>query len=430
MLLELSVTNFRSIRDRQTLSLVASSSSELRATHIYSPGNKLPSVARSAVFYGANAAGKSNILLAVQFAQAMVLGSASQSQAGQRIAVTPFAFDPGAENKPTEFEFMFVEGSVRYHYAFALTQQRIVHEWLVAYPKGKPQRWFEREFDAESSTYSWILGPNLRGDKSQRNTWRELTRENALFLSTSVQLNNEQLHPVFGWFQNKLGVVTIQNNMNVELSMELLSDPHRRDLLNQFIRGADVGIERLELRKDQLLPGTAININIGGPQTLPGFAPPVQSPNFERVITQHKTIGSDKLSPLDLFADESEGVRKIFQFAGGWIKALQDGATLFVDELDRSLHPLLARFLVEQFHDPQRNPHGAQLIFATHDTTLLNTTLFRRDQIWFVEKDKYASTRLYPLLEYSPRKDEALERGYLKGRYGAIPFLSPVNFDG
>jgi AAA15 family ATPase/GTPase len=430
MLLEFSVANFRSIKDRQTLSLLASNASELRSTHVYDPGEKLPPVVRSAVVYGANAAGKSNLLLAIQFAQAIVLGSASQSQAGQRIGVVPFAFQQGGIEKPTEFEFMFAEAGVRYHYGFALTQERVVREWLVAYPKGKPQRWFEREFDADKGNYSWTLGTNFRGDKSQRNTWRELTRENALFLSTAVQLNNEQLHPVFGWFQNKLGIVTMQNNMNVALSLELLNDPQKRDQLNQFIRAADVGIESLELRQEQPLPGTIININIGGPQILPGAVPSAQLPKFGRVIAHHKHTDSDLVAQLDLFADESEGTRKIFQYAGGWIKALQDGVTLLVDELDRSLHPLMTRFLVELFHDPKRNAQGAQLVFTTHDTTLLDTSLFRRDQIWFVEKDKESATRLYPLLEYSPRKDEALERGYLKGRYGAIPFLSPVDFNG
>jgi len=412
------------------MSLVASPSSELVQTHVFDPGEKIAPVVRSAVIYGANAAGKSNVLHAVQFAQSIVLGS---TQAGQLFGVMPFAFVRDTKEKPSEFEFVFVENAVRYHYGFALTRERIVREWLIAYPKRKPQRWFERDYDEESGKYTWTLGANFRGEKSQRNTWRDSTRDNALFLSTAVQLNNEQLHPVFSWFQNKLGVVTINNSMNMALSMELLNDPERYAILNQFIRAADVGIEKLEFREERG-PGAVININLmpGGHQVLPGFrpAPPMPAPKFGRVLAHHKQNDSDDLTQLDLFTDESEGTRKIFQFAGGWIKALQDGATLLVDELDRGLHPLMTRFLVQLFHDEKRNARGAQLVFTTHDTTLLDKNLFRRDQIWFVEKDKHSSTRLYPLLEYSPRKDEALERGYLKGRYGAIPFLSPINFDG
>lgn len=435
MLIEFSVSNFRSILDRQTMSLVASSSSLLAQTHVFDPGEKLSRVVRSAAIYGANAAGKSNLLQAVQFAQSIVLQS---TQAGQLIGVRPFAFVRDAKDNPSEFVFVFVENAVRYQYGFALTRERIVREWLIAYPKGKPQRWFERELNKESGNYDWDLGANFHGDRHQRSTWRNSTREDALFLSTAVQLNNEQLHPVFSWFRDKLGVVTTSNAMNMNLSIDLLNDPERNAMLNQFIRAADVGIEKLEYR-EQGGPGMVININLmpGGQQVLPGFLPapfmsspskPIRKPG--RILAHHKQTNSDDITQLDLFLDELEGTRKIFQYAGGWIKALQEGATLMVDELDRSLHPLMTRFLVELFHDEKRNARGAQLVFTTHDTTLLDKNLFRRDQIWFVEKDGRSSTHLYPLLEYSPRKDEALERGYLKGRYGAIPFLSPINFDG
>ena len=413
------------------MSLAASSSDELSATNVFNPGKKFTPILRSAVIYGANAAGKSNLLYAVQFAQGMILGS---TQVGQQIAVSPFAFVQGSKELPSEFEFVFVEGDVRYLYGFALTSAHIAREWLIAYPKGKPQRWFEREFDDESRTYHWELGANFHGEKSQRKTWRDSTRDNALFLTTAVQLNNEQLGPVFKWFQNKLAVVAANTSLNLALSMELLNDPERSALLNQFIRAADVGIERLEFR-EELTPTPSININLnfGGRQPIPGFFPfptaPGQIGKFGKVLAYHKQNDSDDMTQLDLFAEESEGTRMLFQFAGGWIKALQDGATLMIDELDRSLHPLMTRFLVQSFHDVVRNERGAQLVFTTHDTSLLDKTLFRRDQIWFVEKDKNSSTHLYPLLEYSPRKDEALERGYLKGRYGAIPLISPLNFD-
>lgn len=243
-----------------------------------------------------------------------------------------------------------------------------------------------------------------------------------------MQLNNEQLRPVFSWFRDKFGVITNTNLMNMALSLEILKDTERKDLINQFIRAADVGIEGLEFREE--ISPAAMNINI---QMLPTNAVvpagmPMVLPKIGRVLAFHKQIDADDLAQLDLFSDESDGTKKLFEFAGGWIKALQEGATLLVDELDRSLHPLMTRFLVTLFHDNKQNARGAQLVFTTHDTTLLDANLFRRDQVWFVEKDEYSSTRLYPLLDYSPRKNEALERGYLKGRYGAVPFLSPLSF--
>ena len=417
MLLEFSVSNYRSILGRQTLSLIASSSHDLENSHVYAPGGKQPRVVRSAVIYGPNAAGKSNLMQAAGFAQAFIISSA-QLQEGQPINVTPFALSRKSIAEPSEFEFLFVEDGLRYHYGFALTPERVVKEWLVAYPKGK-QRWFEREYNAKEGKYVWTLGDNLRGERSQRHTWRDSTRSNALFLSTAVQLNSDQLRPVFSWFQNKLGVITFANNVNRLLSTELLRDPERKHLLDQFIRAADVGIEQLEYREERAQPGTVININLG----TPGFPASTSFPLLGQVLASHKFIDGEGTTQLNFDFAESDGTKKLFEYAGAWIKALNDGATLLVDELDRSLHPLMTRFLVQLFHDPNRSARGAQLVYTTHDTTLLDAKLLRRDQVWFVEKDEHSSTHLYPLLEYSPRTDEALERGYLKGRYGAIRSL-------
>lgn len=200
----------------------------------------------------------------------------------------------------------------------------------------------------------------------------------------------------------------------------------------RFIRAADVGIDRLELLEEDappmstgaLPPGALrVHFELGLP---PGATPVAQTLNQKRlrVVAWHRRAGSNDEVPLDM-GDESDGTRKLFEFTGGWLHALNSGATLFVDELDRSLHPHMTRFLVGLFHS-RGNEKNAQLVFTTHDTTLLDTELVRRDQIWFVEKDQERSSRLYSLLEYSPRKDEALERGYLKGRYGAIPFVGSL----
>ncbi|MDE2465423.1 MAG: ATP-binding protein [Alphaproteobacteria bacterium] len=427
MLLEFSVSNYRSVLERQTLSLVASHSRDHEESHVYTPEGKQPRVVRSAVIYGPNAAGKSNLIQAAAFAQTFIIASALL-QEGQPINVTPFALSQRSSREPSEFEFLFVEDGVRYHYGFALNSERVVREWLVAYPKGK-QRWFEREYDADAGKYAWTLGDHFRGERAQKNTWRDSTRSNALFLSAAVQLNNEQLRPIFGWFQNKLGVVTLANSFNRLLSTELLRDPERKHLLDQFIRAADVGIEQLEYREERIQNATVININLAGAAFPVSNAPTPTFPLIGQVIASHKLIDGDGIAKLNFDFAESDGTKKLFEYAGAWIKALNEGATLLVDELDRSLHPLMTRFLVQLFHDQKRNVRGAQLIFTTHDTTLLDAKFIRRDQVWFVEKDQNSSTHLYSLLEYSPRADEALERGYLKGRYGAIPFLSPLNFD-
>lgn len=334
-----------------------------------------------------------------------------------------------AAEQPSEFEVIFIaDDGVRYHYCCVVGAERIHKEWLVAYPHGRSQRWFEREFVPKTNTYDWWFGPNFKAERAERKVWQDFTRANSLFISTAIQLNNEQLKPAFTWLTQKL-IVLIPGagvDFNLFLSLNLRREETGKEKIMQYMRAADIGIDRLELLEGDLpattptaalLPGgVQVRLEIANP---PGGTPP--APKQLRVHAWHKRADSGKEVPLEI-GDESDGTRKLFEFAGGWLRALEWGATLFVDELDRSLHPHMTRFLVGLFHS-RTNDKNSQLVFTTHDTTLLDTDLLRRDQIWFVEKDKQRSSHFYSLLDYSPRKDEALERGYLKGRYGAIPFI-------
>lgn len=426
VLIEFSVSNFKSIWEKQTLSLVAGAGKELASSNTFNAGGSAPTVVRSAVIYGPNAAGKSNFLQAAAFLQNFVQTSAI-GQEGQAIPVVPFAFCGATRARPSAFDLMFIEDGIRYHYGVELTPQRIVKEWLVAYPNGKPQRWFEREFDQDSGNYLWNMGSHFRADRSQRLLMQKSTRSNALFLSTSVQLNDEQLRPIFMWLTTKLAIVNLTQAMNWGLTLQSMQDPIQRELLNQIVRAGDVGIEALTLEEEELPvtpPGVQIQFQLRQGATISHI-----DSKFKqlRIMALHRQIDCEAPMPFEINV-ESDGTRKLLQYAGGWIKALAEGAVLLVDELDGSLHPMLTKFLVDLFHDPERNTRGAQLVFTTHDTNLLDTAIFRRDQIWFTEKDKAAATKLYPLLDYSPRKDEVLERGYLRGRYGAIPFIGTVNF--
>lgn len=237
-----------------------------------------------------------------------------------------------------------------------------------------------------------------------------------------------QTEPAFAWITQKLIVLTAGVGWNPFLTWDLLREDSGRAKVMQYMRAADVGIDRLELIEEditpssiaELPPGTVrINFEVG----LPPGAPPPMGKRFQ-VRAWHKQADSNEEVALDI-QDESEGTRKLFEFAGGWIRALESGATLFANELDRSLHPYMTRFLVGLFQGPT-NAKNAQLIFTTHDTTLLDAELLRRDQVWFVEKENDGSSKLYSLLEYRPRKDEAFERGYLKGRYGAVPLIGSL----
>lgn len=427
MLIEFSVSNFRSIRTRQTLSMTASSDSAHAQSNVVSEKGDGLRILRSAVIYGPNAAGKSNLLRALETLRQMVQNSATGIQEGQRIPVTPFLFSKASAEQPSEFKIIFIaDDGVRYHYCCVMSAERVHKEWLVAYPLGRSQRWFERKYIPNTGAYEWWFGPNFKADRSERKVWQEFTRINALFFSTAIQLNNAQLKAAFTWVTQKLIVLIPGIDLNPFLSFELLREESGKEQIMRFMRAADIGIDRLELREEDMspapspstLPPGSVFFNVVG---APSGAPP---PKRLRVLAWHKRIDSADEVPID-FGDESDGTQKLFEFTGGWLRALDLGATLFVDELDRSLHPYMTRFLVELFHS-QKNDKNSQLIFTTHDTTLLDTDLLRRDQIWFVEKDEQRSSRFYSLLEYSPRKDEALERGYLKGRYGAIPFIGSI----
>lgn len=415
MLIEFSVKNFRSIKERQTLSMVANSSRELQSTNTMAAPNGKQRLVRSAVVYGPNAAGKSNLLNALQAMEEIVLKSAQQ-QRGDDLPVIPYFFDSSTQKQPTEFEVMFINEGVRYQYGFTATKQRIIEEWLYAYPKGRAQSWIEREYDGASEQYLWGNSEKLVGPK---HIWQESTRDNALFLSTAIQLNNQQLLPVFDWFGAVIRFLLnerIDPGFTVQYYEGLDGEREIVDLLQK----ADFTIQKIEIQREKV-----------GEEDIPaGLSAPARAElmeklkNVDRIDAQAIHIGSDgQAYHLDM-GEESDGTLKFFSLAGPWLDILENGWIIVVDELNSSLHPALVEYLVRMFHNPQLNKKNAQLIFTTHETAILRQEVFRRDQIWFVDKDKHNATTLYPLSDFSPRKGvENLEKWYLQGRYGALPYL-------
>ena len=415
MLVEFRVKNFRSLRDEQVLSLVASKDKTLQDTHTLATGiSAAPTLLRSAAVYGANASGKSNIIKALQYMRGVVIESATAIQPGQSFAVQPFRLDADSASQATEVEVTFLLDGVRYQYGFAMTPQRIVSEHLLVYKAFKPQRWFARHFDAETGKDVYDFGPGLKGPK---NVWEGATRPNALFLSMAVQLNSEALRPVFDWFVNRLVIFNEQAQLSPQVSIQMLKQAGDRKEICNFLTAADISISDIgvETRK---VPGQAIHFDLvaGKTEVRPEELEEHQL-RFHHVTEQGKAV-------FDLM-DESSGTRNLLFLIGPVLDVLSKGLTLLIDELDTSLHTMLVRELVRLFHRPEINTGGAQLIFTTHDTSLLDApNLFRRDQVWFVEKDRDQASTLVSLSEFSPRKNEALERGYLMGRYGGIPFFS------
>jgi AAA15 family ATPase/GTPase len=414
MLVEFRVKNFRSLLDEQVLSLVASTDKTLLDTHALTTGLKVaPHLLKSAVVYGANACGKSNLIKALQYMRGVVLESAGL-QPGQTFdRLQPFKLDTTSASQPTEFEVTFILEGVRYQYGFAMTAKRIVSEHLLVYKAFKPQRWFDRHFDAESGKDVYDFGPGLKGAK---NLWEGATRPNALFLSIAVQLNSEALRPVFDWFANRLVIFNEQSPLSPQFSVQMLKQEAQRKAICDFLRAADISIADIEVATKQAMVHSIRFDLATGKREEDAGEQAVDEVKFHHVTEQGKAV-------FDLM-DESNGTRNLLFLAGPVLDILSKGLTLVVDELDTSLHTLLVQALVRLFHRPDANTGGAQLVFTTHDTSLLDAYgLFRRDQIWFVEKKPNQSSALYPLIDFSPRKNEALERGYLQGRYGALPFL-------
>lgn len=417
MFVEFRVKNFRSLRDEQVLSLVASKDKSLEDTHTLNTGlNAVPRLLRSAVVYGANAGGKSNLIKALQYMRGVVLESATVIQPGQTYAVQAFRLDGVSAAQPTEFEVTFILDGVRYQYGFAMTPQRVVSEHLLVYKAFKPQRWFERHFDADSGKDVYEFGPGLKGSK---NLWEGATRPNALFLSMAVQLNSEALRPVFDWFSTGLVIFNEQAQLSPQTSIQMLQQADGRKQICEFLTAADISISDIEV-VTRKVPSQAVHFDLVAGKT------EVRSEEVEEHQLRFSHMTEAGKAVFDLM-DESNGTRNLLFLAGPVLDILRKGLTLVIDELDTSLHTLLVRELVRLFHRPETNTGGAQLIFTTHDTSLLDAPdLFRRDQVWFVEKDKDQASALVALSEFSPRKNEALERGYLMGRYGGVPLLNPA----
>lgn len=417
MLVEFRVKNFRSLRDEQVLSLVASKDKTLQDTHTLATGIKAaPTLLRSAVIYGANASGKSNLIKALQYMRGVVLESASVIQPGQTFAVPPFRLDAEFVSQPTEFEATFLLDGVRYQYGFAMTPQRIVSEHLLVYKAFKPQRWFERYFDTAMGKDVYDFGPGLKGPK---NVWEGATRPNALFMSMAVQLNSEALRPVFDWFSSQLIIFNEQAQLNPQISIQRLKQAEGRKEICDFLSAADISIADIDV-VTRKVSGQAVHFDVVAGKT------EVRTEEMEEHQLRFYHVTENGKAVFEL-ADESNGTRNLLFLTGPVLDILSKGLTLVIDELDTSLHTLLVRELVRLFHRPEANTGGAQLIFTTHDTSLLDAPeLFRRDQVWFVEKDRDQASALVALSEFSPRKNEALERGYLMGRYGGVPFLSHI----
>lgn len=422
MLLELRVSNYRSFRSEQSLSLIPiRKDPSLAEANVHETGiHTLPSVLKGCAVYGPNAGGKSNLIRAMAIMQLLVKDSATKVKAGESLNVQPFALHAGQRQEPCSFEITLLIDGIRYQYGFSTLPARILEEWLLVYKSAKPQEWFSRQWNPQSGQDEYTFSSYFLGAKE---TWKQATRSNALFLSTAIQLNNEQLRPLWDWMVSSWVIVPAQAALKMDLTVDFIEQDENKARILEWLNSADLGIANITVEKIKTKRAAfSLDASTGKANVSDATETELRLPRLE-----HR--GEGGVSVFLNFQDESQGTQRLFAFAGIILHVLQRGATLVVDELENSMHPLLVRHLLGLFFSPRTNPRGAQIVFSTHNTSLLDKELFRRDQIWFAEKGPDQGSTLVPLSEFSARKTEAFEKGYLEGRYGALPILRPFDRD-
>ena len=402
-LLQFSVANFRSIHTPKTISFKASSiKDEPRENVITFDRVKY---LRSSAIYGANSSGKTNLIMAMGSMKQMVQDSAKLND-GDELDYTPFVLAVNSENKPTRYEIIFIVDKNRYRYGFEYDNKAILSEWLYQSTtlSSKETTLFVRVQDG--------IGINENAF-SEANGLESKTNKNRLFVSLVAQLSEENSisKEVMSFFRKFNVISGIYDYGYQNITKEIFADD------SEEVTAA------LKLFQDLQL----------------GFADIVAEEEKKdnrkeiAIYTKHSVYTKNGRAKKDVFFNmeymESEGTKKLFNLAGPIVNTILNGKILVIDELDAKMHPLISQHIVDVFNDKKKNPRNAQLIFSTHDTHLLSSSTLRRDQIWFTEKNKLADTDVYCMMEIllpdgsKPRYDSNLEKNYILGRYGAIPYI-------
>lgn len=408
MLIEFRVKNFHSIQDEQVFSLVANNQKQ-HINNTFNIESKKLTLLKSAAIYGANATGKSNFIKAFVAMKILITKS---NQRGDKLPIIPFLLGDN-ERKPTEFEISFISQSVRYRYGFSVTQDKVVGEWLFAYPNGKMQQLFLRTYDNKTKEYTYE-DRNLMGEKK---LWEKATRENALFLSTAIQLNNKQLNPIFDWFKTiNIGSANGFSNW-LDISIKAYNTSPQQ-ILN-YLKCADLDIESLKIDEQDVEFDKL-------PNELKEMITKSKNARIKQVDIKTTHLNQQG-NMIDFNMNvESDGTQKFFNFLGPILDTLYKGKILIIDELHNHLHPTMTRFIIKLFHNEKINTKNAQLIFTTHETSVLNKDIFRKDQIYFCEKQNKA-TKIYSMSDFKGlRKNIDYEKSYLLGRFGALPRLKSI----
>ena len=420
MLVQFTVGNFLSFKMKRTLSLEAKGISELK-TNISS--FKPEKILRSTVLYGANSSGKSNLVKALARMRGVVLSSVKLNDSDE-LEYSPFLLSTETENQPTFFEIVFWQDSIRYRYGFEYTLEQIVSEWLFAGKTKKSEKpLFIRTLDGIG-----VSDKFREGDGNQSKT-----NENRLFVSLVAQLGGDISKKIVDFFHEYNVLSGLEHDDYTLFTMRMLQ---------KNLNGCNESLKLFQKLKLGFKEINAVESEFN-PAEIPGFISAKTKAKLIKELGGRKGVSLktvhnkfDKKGNVidsvifDKIGNESDGTNKIIDLSGPIFDTLHLGKALIIDELDSKLHPLITTHIVELFNSPESNPNNAQLIFTTHDTNLLGEDLFRRDQVWFTEKDDQEQTDLYSLADFNlpdgskVRNDSNLEKNYIRGRYGAIPYIT------
>ncbi len=407
MLIRFSFKNFKSFKNENCLDMEATSLKE----HEYNVA-KIDNgeYLKVSAIYGANASGKTNVLQAFDYMKKRILVSDDSKKNSPIDEENVYSFMINNDPIALEVEILAKNNKI-YKYGFEVLKDTIISEWLFEKRVNKFYSIFERENNNVS------MKPNKISDLVNID-------ERTLFLNiySKIDRNNEDFSNVYDWFVNStyldLGNPNFERFINNRVSLKILSDENYKKELLKFIKTFDSGIEGIKTTPDSI---EAVKSNNG---------------IIDIEVIHKGEKGEVKALPFYL---ESNGTRKMFHLFDFFMDALKNGMVLFVDELDAKLHPLLTRYIINLFHNSDTNKGNGQLIYSTHDTVNLNKETFRRDEIWFAEKDKDGISEIYALSDYileddknagkKVRNDATYNKDYLTGRYGAIPVLEEFNID-
>lgn len=414
MLIEFSVANFKSIQDRQTLSLAADKPHKALRNVLKTKFSGAPCLLESLAIYGPNGSGKSNLLLAVEFFRDFVIGSSKDKQEGEDIDVNPFLFSDKTPHQPSEFEIVFTHKGYLFQYGFTVDVKKVHREWLYATPQSSQrqsvQKWFERDGrDYKKNAY---IRKEIKGPKK---TWLASTRNNALFLSTAVQQGSEEFRIPFEWIQKKLRLIRSSSALSWNFTVkEMQENIEKKNRILKFMKGLDLAFDDLIVHEKEISEDDFKNV----PQAIKEemMASLKGKKRFE-LISKYSFGGKQEY--FLPFEKESDGTKRLLSYAGPILDVLANGYTFVVDELDSCLHPIALRGVLALFQNSKMNKNNAQLIFTTHNTSIMD--MMDRDQIWSMDKSNNGATEFISLADFEGRADEAIEKRYLSGRYGVLP---------